>query len=169
MRAYFLHATVATEAVRGLLGRRRIRAFTLERVVDITESGASVWQEAAVLDGRRLILWHSEDLADESPGQPLLDSSIQVVPLDSVVHLGMRTLVGTDAHGNPVNRAAYLVVGTSSPHELATVPTGEETPPSARFRQEAYRFSKTVEEDGAGQVARLIAFGRACGRLMPRG
>lgn len=114
---YFLHADVALDAITGVLGRRRVRGFTLERVVDLTEAGASVWQEAAVCDGRRLILWHSEELADSSaPGGTVLDSSVQVLPLDAIGHVGMRTLVGHDQLGRRIDRGVYLVLATAMPH-----------------------------------------------------
>ncbi len=169
-RAYFLHADVALEAIRGVLGRRRVRGFTLERVVDLTESGASVWQEAAVCDGRRLILWHSEELADEaSPGGTVLDSSVQVLPLDAIAHVGMRTLVGRDELGRRVDRGVYLVLATATPHELSAVRGDPESPvAAARLRPEAFRFSKSLEDGGAGQIARLITFGRLLGQLVPR-
>jgi hypothetical protein len=168
-RAYFLHADIALEAVAGVLGRRRVRGFTLERVVDLTEAGASVWQEAAVCDGRRLILWHSEELVDDkAPGGTVLDSSVQVLPLDSIRHVGMRTLVGRDAAGRRVDRGVHLVLATATPHELSPVQGGApDMPlPTARFRPEAFRFSKSLDDGGPGQIARLIAFGRLIGRLV---
>ncbi|CCB77817.1 MULTISPECIES: hypothetical protein [Streptomycetaceae] len=169
VHAYFLHADVALEAVRGVLGRRRVRGFTLERVVDLSESGASVWQEAAVCDGRRLILWHSEELADEAGGGTVLDSSIQVLPLEVIGHVGLRTLVGRDELGRRVDRGAYLVLATATPHELTAVRADPEgAVAAARFRPEAFRFSKSLEDGGPGQIARLIEFGRLLGRLVPR-
>jgi hypothetical protein len=169
-RAYFLHAEIALEAIDSVLGRRRVRGFTLERVVDLTESGASVWQEAAVCDGRRLILWHSEETADgDKPGGTLLDSSVQVLPLDAVVHVGMRTLVGRDEQGRRTDRGVYLVVATGTPHEMTAVPgEAEHAAATARFRPEAFRFSKSLEDGGPGQMARLTDFGRLLGRLVPR-
>ncbi|MYS20413.1 hypothetical protein GA0115240_11963 [Streptomyces sp. DvalAA-14] len=169
--AYFLHADVALDAIEGVLGRRRVRGFTLERVVDLTEAGASVWQEAAVCDGRRLVLWHSEELADDkAPGGTVLDSSVQVLPLRSIGHLGMRTLVGRDEAGRRVDRGVYLVLATAMPHELTAVAADPEGPlpvTSAKFRPETFRFSKSLDDGGAGQIARLIAFGRLLGRLVP--
>jgi hypothetical protein len=168
---YFLHADVALDAIVGVLGRRRVRGFTLERVVDLTEAGASVWQEAAVCDGRRLILWHSEELADgSSPGGTVLDSSVQVLPLESFGHVGMRTLVGRDEVGRRIDRGVYLVLATAMPHELSAVPADPDSPSpvaSARFRPEAFRFSKSLDDGGPGQIARLIDFGRLLGRLVP--
>lgn len=169
--AYFLHADIAVDAVRGVLGRRRVRGFTLERVVDLTEAGASVWQEAAVCDGRRLILWHSEELADgDAPGGTVLDSSVQVLPLEAVVHVGMRTLVGRDAQGRRQDRGVHLVIATGTPHELTAsqAEPDQSSAVTARFRPEAFRFSKSLDDGGPGQMARLIEFGRLLGRLVPR-
>ncbi|QMU80229.1 hypothetical protein GXW83_12995 [Streptacidiphilus sp. PB12-B1b] len=166
--AYFLHPDVALEAIGGVLGRRRVRGFTLERVVDLTDAGASVWQEAAVCDGRRLILWHSEEIADGSaPGGTVLDSSIQVLPLSEVRHVGMRTLVGRDSGGARVRRGVYVVVTTGAVQELSAVPTDEGSAGTARFRPEAFRFSKSLDDGGPGQMDRLLAFGELLGRLVP--
>jgi len=168
--SYFLHADVALDAVTGVLGRHRVRGFTLERVVDLTESGTSVWQEAAVCDGRRLILWHSEEVTDhEAPGGVVLDSSVQVLPLGTIGHVGMRTLVGRDEHGVRTNRGVFLVVATGTVQELSAVPTDDAGSATARFRTEAFRFSKSLDDGGPGQVARLIDFGRLLGRLVPEG
>ncbi|BBA96191.1 hypothetical protein RVR_1374 [Actinacidiphila reveromycinica] len=171
--AYFLHPEIALDAISGVLGRRRVRGFTLERVVDLTEAGASVWQEAAVCDGRRLILWHSEELADEnSPGGTVLDSSVQVLPLDAIGHIGMRTLVGRDERGHRVDRGVYLVLATATPHELtAAQPDPDAQPPlaAAKIRPESFRFSKSLDDGGPGQIARLIDFGRLLSRLVPVG
>ena len=170
-RAYFLHADVALEAIQGVLGRHKVRGFTLERVVDLNEAGTSVWQEAAVCDGRRLILWHSEELADgDAPGGTVLDSSVQVLPLDAIEHVGMRTLVGRDEQGRRVDRGVYLVVATGTPQELSAVPADGDSAlvSAARFRPEAFRFSKSLDDGGPGQIARLTEFGRLLGRLVPR-
>ncbi|WP_328461992.1 hypothetical protein [Streptomyces sp. NBC_00448] len=171
--AYFLHPDIAMDAITGVLGRRRVRGFTLERVVDLTEAGASVWQEAAVCDGRRLILWHSEELADaNAPGGTVLDSSVQVLPLDAIGHVGMRTLVGRDERGRRIDRGVYLVLATVMPHELSAAQADPDSPlpvASAKIRPESFRFSKSLDDGGPGQIARLIDFGRLLGRLVPAG
>ena len=166
--AYFLHADVALAAIGGVLGRRRVRGFTLERVVDLTDAGASVWQEAAVCDGRRLILWHSEEVADSGePGGTVLDSSIQVLPLTEVRHVGMRTLVGQDGSGERTRRGVFVVVTTGAVQELSAVPPDEGGSGTARFRPESFRFSKSLDDGGPGQMDRLTAFGELLGRLVP--
>ncbi|MFJ6213560.1 hypothetical protein ACIQGZ_09540 [Streptomyces sp. NPDC092296] len=168
--SYFLHADVALDAIAGVLGRRRVRGFTLERVVDLTENGASVWQEAAVCDGKRLILWHSEEVTDhEAPGGTVLDSSVQVLPLGAIGHIGMRTVVGRDERGGRMNRGVYLVVATGTVQELSAVPADDAGSATARFRPEAFRFSKSLDDGGPGQIARLIDFGRLLGQLVPEG
>ena len=166
--AYFLHPDVALDAIGGVLGRHRVRGFTLERVVDLTEAGASVWQEAAVCDGRRLILWHSEEVADRTaPGGTVLDSSIQVLPLAEVRHVGMRTLVGRDGEGARARRGVFVVVTTGAVQELSAVALDEGGAGTARFRPEAFRFSKSLDDGGPGQIDRLVAFGELLGRLVP--
>jgi len=166
--AYFLHPDVALAALAGVLGRRRVRGFTLERVVDLTDAGASVWQEAAVCDGRRLILWHSEEVADRTaPGGTVLDSSIQVLPLSEVRHVGMRTLVGRDSEGIRIRRGVFVVVTTGAVQELSALPPDEGGAGTARFRPEAFRFSKSLDDGGPGQIDRLLAFGELLGRLVP--
>jgi hypothetical protein len=166
--AYFLHPDVALAALAGVLGRRRVRGFTLERVVDLTDAGASVWQEAAVCDGRRLILWHSEEIADRTaPGGTVLDSSIQVLPLSEVRHVGMRTLVGQDGAGGRTRRGVFVVVTTGAVQEVSALPPDESGAGTARFRPEAFRFSKSLDDGGPGQIDRLLAFGELLGRLVP--
>ncbi|MEY9966193.1 hypothetical protein ABIA33_004252 [Streptacidiphilus sp. MAP12-16] len=167
-RAYFLHPDVALAAIGGMLGRRRVRGFTLERVVDLTEAGASVWQEAAVCDGRRLVLWHSEEVEDRAaPGGTVLDSSVQVLPLSEVRHVGMRTLVGREGPAAGIRRGVYVVVTTGAVQELSAVPPDEGGSGTARFRPEAFRFSKSLDDGGPGQIDRLVAFGELLGRLVP--
>ncbi|MBC3841558.1 hypothetical protein GXW82_18625 [Streptacidiphilus sp. 4-A2] len=166
--AYFLHPDVALAAIGGVLGRRRVRGFTLERVVDLTDAGASVWQEAAVCDGHRLILWHSEEVEDSAaPGGTVLDSSIQVLPLSEVRHVGMRTLVGRDGSGGRTRRGVFVVVTTGTLQELSAVPLDEGGSGTARFRPESFRFSKSLDDGGPGQMDRLTAFGELLGRLVP--
>ena len=82
----------------------------------------------------------------------------------------MRTLVGADERGRRIDRGVYLVLATAMPHELSAVQADPDAPlpvASAKFRPEAFRFSKSLEDGGAGQIARLIDFGRLLGRLSP--
>jgi len=167
VRSYLLHPDVAMEALGSVLGRRPVRGFTLERVVDINANGTSVWQEAAVCDDRRLVLWHSEDMTDPSaPGGTVLDSSVQVIPLGSVSHVGIRTLVGTDDDGKRQLRGAFVFLATPTLQEVATV-RGDDGTSTGRFRQEAYRFSKSLEDGGPGQIRRLLDFAEVVAARVP--
>jgi hypothetical protein len=84
----------------------------------------------------------------------------------------MRTLVSHDDRGRRVDRGVYVVLATAMPHELSAVAVDPESPlpvASAKLRPEAFRFSKSLDDGGAGQIARLIDFGRLLGRLVPNG
>ncbi len=64
-RAYLRDPDLALAALDGVLAGAGVLGFTLERYVNDVNG---VWQEAAVCDGSRLILWHGEDMApDEGP------------------------------------------------------------------------------------------------------
>lgn len=58
-RAYLRDPEVALSALDGVLRRTGAFGFTLERFVNEVNG---VWQEVAVCDGDRLVLWHGEDL-----------------------------------------------------------------------------------------------------------
>lgn len=62
-RAYLRDPEVALEALDGVLRRDAGFGFTLERFVNEVNG---VWQEVAVCDGDRLVLWHGEDV---TPGE----------------------------------------------------------------------------------------------------
>jgi hypothetical protein len=57
-RAYLRDPELALDALGGVLAGASVLCFTLERFVNDTNG---VWQEVAVCDGTRLILWHGED------------------------------------------------------------------------------------------------------------
>ena len=61
------------------------------------------------------------------------------------------------------------MLATGTPHELSPVQGADPEAPvtAARFRPEAFRFSKSLDDGGPGQIARLISFGRLLGRLVP--
>ena len=64
-RAYLRDPDLALAAIDGVLAGAGVLGFTLERYVNDVNG---VWQEAAVCDGSRLILWHGEDMApDDGP------------------------------------------------------------------------------------------------------
>src|SRR5207342_1741589 len=75
VRAYVRDHDVALDALRGVLDFGAVQAFTLERVVSTQTWGESLWQEVAVTDGQRLILWHGDDESDDDRPDALMFSS----------------------------------------------------------------------------------------------
>ena len=61
-----------------------VAAFTLERFVNEINC---VWQEVAVCDGSRIVLWHGEDIAPGEGPAGSMTSSLRVVPLSQVAKL----------------------------------------------------------------------------------
>src|SRR5215468_6360459 len=64
-----------------------VLSFTLERFVNETNG---VWQEVAVCDGTRLVLWHGEDVPPGEGPAGAMTSSIRVLPLSVVAEVGSR-------------------------------------------------------------------------------
>lgn len=155
-RAYLRDPEVALEALDGVLHRSGGFGFTLERFVNEVNG---VWQEAAVCDGDRLVLWHGEDLQPAAEGLPgAMTSSLRVVPMTSITEVGCRRRLGRTPEG-PLRVESvdvYLLLGT-----LDEAPAGagvEETP--TQVRHDALRFGKTLEDGGLGQIARVEEFAR---------
>jgi hypothetical protein len=160
-RAYLRDPDLALEALDAVLPNRGVLSFTLERFVNETNG---VWQEVAVCDGSRLILWHGEDITgDDGPGSSMT-SSIRVVPLSQVAEVGTRRRIQRGPDGGAVVDAIDVYVLLQS---LDDGPRTEEpgTPP---IRQDALRFVKTIEDGGVGQIARLEEFARTVCALVGR-
>ena len=68
-------------------------------------------------------------------------------------------------------RGWRLVLDARNSSALSAVAADPDSPlpvTSAKLRPEAFRFSKSLDDGGPGQIARLIDFGRLLGRLVPR-
>src|SRR5690606_36967351 len=97
-RAYLRDPDLALEELNEVLSAGSVLAFTLERFVNETNG---VWQEVAVCDGSRLVLWHGEAVTgDDGPGGAMT-SSIRVVPLSQVAEVGSRRRILRGPGGNP--------------------------------------------------------------------
>lgn len=159
-RAYLRDPDLALDALGGVLAGAGVLCFTLERFVNDTNG---VWQEVAVCDGSRLVLWHGEDVA---PGEgPLgsMTSSLRILPLSVVTEVGTRQrLQRLDSGGVRVD-AVDVYILLSSFDDGAT--TDDHAPVA---RQDALRFVKTLDEGGAGQIARLEEFARVVSALVGR-
>lgn len=147
-RAYLRDPEVALEALDGVLQGAPPLGFTLERFVNEVNG---VWQEVAVCDGDRLVLWHGEDVPDESGMPDAMISPLRVVPLSAVAEVGCRRRLVRDERGD-------LRVGAVDVYILlSTLDEGADEPLP---RHDALRFGKTLEDGGPGQMARLEEFAR---------
>jgi hypothetical protein len=165
LRTYLRDADVALDAIAGVLDSDGVLAFTCERVATPQPWGESLWQEVAVTDGRRLILWHGDDEADLSGESPVFtfSSSLRTVPLTAIVDQGLRTRYSYEDDGSRRLHSVMLYLATQTPERSITELTEEAGTRSTQF-VETYRFSKSITDGGRGQMQRLIQFGRAVSR-----
>src|SRR5690606_23354701 len=157
-RAYLRDPELALAALHGVLGGASVLGFTLERFVN-EDNG--VWQEVVVCDGSRLILWHGEDVSPGEGPAGAMTSSLRVVPLSSIIELGCRQRLRRAATGPPrVDRLdVYVLLRSLDEHDH-----DERATP----RHDTLRFSKTLDDGGAGQIARLEEFARLLAGLIGR-
>jgi hypothetical protein len=162
-RAYLRDPDVALEALNGVLRGADVLGFTLERFVNEVNG---VWQEVVVCDGSRLILWHGEDVApgDGPPGS--MTSSLRVVPMSAVTEVGCRRrLTRTGAGATRVDSVDVYLLLSSLDESGAGLAVDEH---GAAVRHDALRFGKTLDDGGAGQIARLEEFARLVAALVGR-
>ncbi len=163
-RAYLRDAEAALDAITAVVDLTAVRAFTCERVLSTASFGESLWQEVALTDGHRLILWHGEDEEDEDqPGAAMFSSSIRTVPLTAVVDQGMRTRYSYDEQGARQLHSVMLYLSTQTPERSVTELTEDAGTRTMQY-VETYRFAKSVSDGGRGQMQRLTQFGRALSR-----
>ncbi len=168
MRAYIRDSDAALEALAGVIDPTAVLAFTCERVPSQQSWGESLWQEVAVTDGRRLVLWHGDDEADDGrPEHPMFSSSIRTVPLTAIVDQGLRNRFRTEPDGSRTMNAVMLYLSTQTPERSMTELT-EANETRAVHHVETYRFSKSVTDGGLAQMERLLQFGRALSRAIAR-
>jgi hypothetical protein len=161
-RAYLRDPDLALEAVSGVLMGASVLTFTLERFVNEVNG---VWQEVALCDGTRLILWHGEDVAAGEGPPGSMTSSIRVLPLSAVTEVGTRRRLQRSADGQLSVDAVDVYVLLSSFDEGAA--EGPDDPGPGR-RQDALRFVKTVDDGGLGQIKRLEEFARTVSSMVGR-
>ncbi len=162
-RAYLRDPDLALDALVGVVPVGNVVSFTLERFVNEINC---VWQEVAVCDGSRLVLWHGEDLAeDDGPGGSMT-SSVRVIPLSQVAEVGSRQRLQRGPDGVTDVNAIDVYVLLHSLDDMAAA--AEERGSGPPVRQDALRFVKTLEDGGAGQIARLEEFARTVCALIGR-
>lgn len=160
VRAYIRDADAAVEALSGVLDVSAVQAFSLERVATPQEWGETLWQEVAVTDGRRLVLWHGDDEVDETSGERMFSSSVRTIPLGAIVDQGLRTRFRTEQNGQRTLFAVMLYLSTQTPERSMTELSDPNETRTTQF-VETYRFSKSVDDGGLAQMQRLLQFGRA--------
>jgi hypothetical protein len=161
VRAYIRDADAALEALNGVVDPAAIKAFTCERVPSTQPWGESLWQEVAVTDGKRLILWHGDDEADDDrPDVLMFSSSVRTVPLRAIVDQGLRNRFRAEPDGSRTMSAVMLYLSTQTPERSMTELTEANETRTVQY-VETYRFSKSVTDGGLAQMQRLLQFGRA--------
>jgi hypothetical protein len=164
-RAYLRDPEIALESLSGVLRGASVLGFTLERFVNEVNG---VWQEVVVCDGTRLVLWHGEDVppGDGPPGS--MTSSVRVVALSAVTEVGCRRrLTRTPTGVVRVDSVDVYLLLTSLDEAGGTAPA-EESASGPSMRHDALRFGKTLDDGGAGQIARLEEFARLVASLVGR-
>ncbi|MEO3771173.1 hypothetical protein [Micromonospora sp. B9E7] len=159
-RAYLRDPDVALEALGGVLRGASVLGFTLERFVNEVNG---VWQEVVVCDGSRLILWHGEDVPPEEGPPGSMTSSLRVVPVSTITEVGCR---------RRLNRSDSGEIRVDSIDVYLLLTSLDEAPPSEEMagtpRHDALRFGKTLDDGGAGQIARLEEFARLVASVVGR-
>jgi hypothetical protein len=163
-RAYLRDPEIALESLSGVLRGASVLGFTLERFVNEVNG---VWQEVVVCDGTRLVLWHGEDVppGDGPPGS--MTSSVRVVALSAVTEVGCRRRLTRTPTGVVRVDSIDVYLLLSSLDEAGGAAATEESPTSS-MRHDALRFGKTLDDGGAGQIARVEEFARLVASLVGR-
>jgi hypothetical protein len=158
-RAYLRDPDIALDALSSVLRGQNVLGFTLERFVNDVNG---VWQEVVVCDGNRLILWHGEDIPPEEAPPGSMTSSLRVVALSAVTEVGCRRKL-TRTPGGTVRVDSIDVYLLLSSLDEANVTTDDG---ASVIRHDALRFGKTLDDGGAGQIARLDEFARLIASLV---
>ena len=165
VRAYIRDADAALEALAGVVDEASVIAFTCERVSSTQTWGESLWQEVAVTDGRRLILWHGDDeVDDDRPETLMFSSSIRTIPVTAIVDQGLRHRFRTEPDGSRTMQAVMLYLSTQTPERSMTELSEANETRTVQY-VETYRFSKSVTDGGLAQMQRLLQFGRALSHI----
>jgi hypothetical protein len=162
-RAYLRDPDLALDALGNVLAGAPVLGFTLERFVNEVNG---VWQEVAVCDGTRLILWHGEDVAPGEGPPGAMSSSLRVLPLSVVTEVGTRRRLHRSPDGQARVDAVDVYLLLSSFDDAAVAALGEESGPLVR--QDALRFVKTLDDGGMGQITRLEEFAQLVASLVGR-
>lgn len=164
VRAYTRDADIALDSLAGVMDIEAAQAFTLEQVSTTQTWGDSLWQEVAVTDGYRLVLWHGDDeVDDDNPDIRTFSSSLRTIPLAAIVDQGLRHRFRVEPNGARTMSSVLLYLSTQTPERSTTELTEANETRTTQY-VETYRFSKSVTDGGLAQMQRLLQFGRALSR-----
>jgi hypothetical protein len=162
-RAYLRDPDLALDALGGILAGSAVLGFTLERFVNDVNG---VWQEVALCDGNRLILWHGEDVPPGEGPPGAMTSSLRVVPLNALTEVGTRRRLRRLPDGSVRIEAVDVYLLLSSFDDAAASGLADDA--TTPVRQDALRFVKTLDDGGIGQIERLEEFARLVASLIGR-
>jgi hypothetical protein len=169
VRAYIRDPDVALDELAGVVDPADVRSFTCELVPSAQLWGEALWQEVAVTDGHRLILWHGDDeVDDDRPDALMFSSSLRTIPLSAIVDMGLRQRFRTEPDGSRTMYAVLLYLSTQTPEKSVTELAEANQTRTVQF-VETYRFSKSVTDGGLAQMERLLQFGRTLSRAVGSG
>jgi hypothetical protein len=160
-RVYLRDPDLALDQLRSVIDFPSITSFIMSRgAVD----DDALWQEIALTDGRRLIMWRADDEVVPVDGREprrILDSSVRTILLSTITDHILTT--------------EFEVLGDGT-RRLAEVRLRMYTQLLTRSRQksaidtdlfcESFRFVKGVDNGGLAQMQRLMQFGRVLSRSM---
>lgn len=159
---YLRDPEIALDQLRGFVDFATIRAFIMARGVNNEPWGEAIWQEVALTDGSRLLMWHGTDematRADREQRR-MLDASVRTIALSSITDQSLSTEFEILDDGtrrlSQVRLRMYTQLFNRSRRTSAT---------ETDLICECFRFTKSVDNGGLAQMQRLIQFARVLSR-----
>lgn len=143
---------VALDALRAVVDISDVSAFVLD--CEPAEQSEGLWQEVALTDGHRLVMWHGEDKSSLL-GSAEFTSSIRIIPLGAVTDRQLKTTyqqLGAERSLLTVE----LWLSTATPEKSRAVSISE-----TEWEVQELYFAKSIVDGGLAQMERLLQFGRA--------
>ncbi|CRZ17062.1 DUF4262 domain-containing protein [Mycolicibacterium neworleansense] len=155
---------IALEALRGIVDFDAVQAFTVERFIKRHDWGPALYQEVAVLDGERLILWMGDDVRaddDPDPGTPQFESGLRVIPRSWIYDISIDENFRIDNGRRILYGAEVCITLGINDHAKRTRGTKK-----TEFYPAELKFSKSIHDGGPEHIARLVEFGRAATKML---
>lgn len=150
---------VALERLRPFVDFGSVRSFMLSRHATEYRWGVSQWQEVAVADDRRLIMWHGTDGLCEGcegrPPHPVFTSSVRTMQLSALSDQSLRTEYDVEPDGTH-----RLVSVRLNLHTATVVSSSRISVTDSDHYVACLKFNKSLD-DGTAQMHRLLDFAAA--------